>query len=275
MAEAAAELRCTQCGLEVAGEGGIWRFAPELRPPGFPPTRREHLEALEREHFWFPPRRRLLASLLDTRVRLSQDSAALDLGCGTGGFLPELARRCQVAVGLDAYEESLTLARRRAPAAVLVQGDVCSAPLADRQFELIVALDVLEHVPAAAFLGEAARLATAGGALLLSVPALPALWSELDEAAGHRCRYTLRRLAAELADAGWRLLHWTHYQFLLLPLVWLARRVAPLRRSRLERRTPRWLGRVLGGVDWLEASALSGLRLPWGSSLMAVARRAP
>lgn len=119
---------------------------------------------------------------------------------------------------------------------------------------------------------EAARLVEPGGWLLLSVPALPALWSELDEAAGHRCRYTRPLLEAELSRQAWRLVHWTHYQLALLPLLWAVRR-APWRAGRrVERRPPRALGRLLGAVDALEVRALGRLRLPWGSSLVALAR---
>lgn len=249
--------------------------APELSPPGFRRERRDHLADIEREHFWFPPRRRLLAGLLDRGTSGSGPGAAgraIELGCGTGGFLPVLAERFGEVVAVEAYGESLAAAAPHSRV-VKIQGDVTRVPLADGQFRLAVALDVLEHVDPDAFLAEAARLVEPGGRLLLSVPALPGLWSELDEAAGHRCRYTRRRLAAELARAGWSLEHWTHYQLALLPLVWLTRR-GPWRRARgTERHPPRLLGRALGAVNSLEVRWFGRRRLPAGSSLVAVGRR--
>ncbi len=263
-------LRCSGCERRVECREGVWGFAAH-QPPGFSPERRAHLEGLAAGHFWFPPRRRLLAALLDLLPR--RLGAGLDLGCGTGGFLPVLAERCAEVVGVDAYEESLRIAARRCPAAVLVQADICDVPLGDDQFDLIVALDVLEHVPPEVFLGQAARLVTRGGHLLLSVPAAPALWSDYDELAGHRCRYTRRQAQSELAAAGWELIHWTHYQLLLLPLVWLSRRLTLLRRRRVERRPPAFAGRLLSAVNSMEVRLFQRRRLPIGSSLVALARR--
>ena len=175
-------------------DDGVWRFAPGFTPDGFRAVRRDHLAAIEPGHFWFPPRRRLLARLL-RRIGPADATSAIELGCGTGGFLPELAGRYPTVVGLDAYDASLKAAQDRAPFAVLVQADACRTPLAGGQFDLVAALDVLEHVEPATFLREARRLVRDGGWLLLSVPAFPCLWSALDEAAGHRCRYRRGELA--------------------------------------------------------------------------------
>ena len=266
---------CPACGHRMEVRGGVVRAAPGWEPAGFRDERREHLTGIEGDHFWFPPRRKLLAGLLDDRPGEpagSPGGAAIELGCGTGGFLPVLTRRFDRVVAVDAYGESL----ERAPSGdgiVRIQGDVTRVPLAGGRFRLAVALDVLEHVDPDAFLAEAARLVAPGGRLLLSVPALPALWSELDEAAGHRCRYTRSRLAAELGRAGWALEHWTHYQLALLPLVWLTRK-SPWRRARTtERHPPRVLGRALGAVNALEVRLFGRRRLPAGSSLVAVGRR--
>ncbi len=265
---------CPGCGWRPVRSGGIWWAAPELRPARFRPERRDHLEALARDHFWFPPRRRLLTGILDRHLDRRAGARAVDLGCGTGGFLPALRERFAGVAAVDAYGESLDAAGQAAPGTVRIQADVSRVPLAAGQFRLAVALDVLEHVEPAPFLSEAARLVEAAGWLLLSVPALPALWSELDEAAGHRCRYTRRSLAEELTAAGWELVHWTHYQAALLPLVWLVRRSPWGHGRRIERRPPGLLGRTLGAVNELEVRALGGLRLPWGSSLVALARKA-
>lgn len=285
MTEAALVWRCPDCGATAAGAGGpppcprcgrrtprrdgVWRFRPGFEPAGFAPRRRDHLRELRRDHFWFPPRDALLCRLLD-RCAGGPFDAALEVGCGDGGFLLHLARRCRRLVGLDAYDASLLRARRRAPRAVLVQGDLARVPLADGQLDLAVALDVLEHVEPEAALAELHRLVRPGGRLLLSVPASPALWSRLDVAAGHRRRYRRRDLEAGLAAAGWQPVDATHYQFLLFPLVWLSRRLGL---HAVERRPPAPLNRLLGLVDALEVQALGGLSLPWGSSLLCLARR--
>jgi SAM-dependent methyltransferase len=178
-----------------------------------------------------------------------------------------------VEVGVDAYDESLARARRNAPGAVLVQANVCRVPLAGEQFDLAVALDVLEHVEAAAFLAEARRLATVGGRLLLTVPAFPSLWSPLDEKAGHRCRYRRSDLGRELEEYGWSVVYWTHYQALLFPALWLVRRSGLARLLAFERHPPGWVSRPFGFVNAAEVRLWGRRRLRFGSSLVVLARR--
>ena len=276
LARCGSTLRCSGCpSAAKLDEAGYWRFADGFRPAGFEPSRREHLAAIEPGHFWFPPRRDLLASLLDHHgpVRAERTLGALELGCGTGTFLGVLEERFASVVALDAYGESLAVAAKRTTSAILLQADALRVPIRDRQFDLVVALDVLEHVEPRAFLRETARLVRPGGRLLLSVPAFPSLWSPLDEAAGHRCRYRLSTLRRQLAEACWRLVHHTHYQAILFPLVWLVRRLSSPAVRRAERGPSVVVSAPLALVNRLEVKLFGRLRLPWGSSLMAVAER--
>jgi len=183
-------LGCAHCGRSLAVRDGIVEAAPGFVPAGFAPARRDHLETLASGHFWFPPRNRLLSRLVASELPAggARFARAIELGCGTGPFLAPLARLAVERVGLDAYRESLVAARGRGEGALLVQGDVQAVPLAPGQFDLLLALDVLEHVEPGPFLREAARLGAADARLAVSVPASPRLWSDLDRAAGHRQR---------------------------------------------------------------------------------------
>jgi SAM-dependent methyltransferase len=265
-------VRCTACGGGIERREGIWRVGDGFRPQRFSAARREHLAALEIDHFWFPARRRLLAALL-ARCAPRPGGAVIELGCGSGTALPLLAAEYPICVGVEGHPESLDAARDRATGALLIEGDATRVPLADGCFDLAVGLDVLEHVEPEALLGEARRLLRPGASLIVSVPAFPSLWSALDERAGHRCRYRRRALEAELAANGFRVVHWTHYQALLFPLAWLARRFASDGPVPLERRPPRLLGRALGIVNALEVALFARARLPFGTSLFVIARR--
>lgn len=264
---------CRSCGLVAERTRDVLEFMPHFKPPGFPAERLSHLADLEERHFWFPARRQLLSRMLRS-LPAASPRRAIELGCGLGAHLSLLGNAATTVVGVDAYRAALEAACRRSPNAILVQSDIGRVPLADGQFEILLAADVLEHVESGRFLAEVSRLAAPDARLLLTVPAMPGLWSRADEVAGHRRRFRLRDLRAELAAGGWRIERWTHYQFLLLPLLMVSRRSRIGTLYRLERRPPSWLNALLGAVCRFEVRALGGISLPWGSSLAAVARRA-
>lgn len=203
------------------------------------------------------------------RLIPSPVAAALEVGCGCGFFLPILDRYADTVVGVDGHTNSLREAHNHLASSTLVHSDVARLPLADDVFNFACALDVLEHVEPLPFLREIHRTLKPGGHLLLSVPAFPLLWSSVDEKAGHRCRYRLSKAHEELAASGFRVLGFTHYQFLLFPLVWLTRKVATNNgRRATESRPPALVNRLLGQINHIEASILSGYSLPFGSSLI-------
>lgn len=268
------QLACTGCGARLRVDGNLVRAVPGFQPSGFPSERVEHLRRLEKRHFWFGPRRRLITRVL-VRLGLQRTSPAIELGCGQGGLLGVLASFCDSVIGVEAYETAAASAAATSTRVLVIQGDLSHIPLAAGQFGLVLAADVLEHVTPPALLGEAHRLTSPDAWLMLTVPALPWLWSWADEAAGHRCRYTVDSLKRELADNGWMMMGWTHYQCLLLPLVILTRKVLGRRKADLERRPGSIANALLGAINGFEVAWLGGLRLPWGSSLVAWARRQP
>jgi SAM-dependent methyltransferase len=90
----------------------------------------------------------------------------LELGCGIGRFLAPTG-----AIGLDISPAMLAEARRRLPAAVLVQGSGREIPFADASLDAILAVDSFPYIVqaglAAALLAEAARVLRPGGELVI------------------------------------------------------------------------------------------------------------
>lgn len=75
----------------------------------------------------------------------------LDLGCGGGFMAEELARRGAIVSGVDPSEAAIAAARRHCEATGLsiayVAGRGESLPFPDGAFDVVVCVDVLEHVP--------------------------------------------------------------------------------------------------------------------------------
>jgi SAM-dependent methyltransferase len=150
---------------------------------------------IELEHWWFVARRKIVRSLVERIVPAGGDSIIVDVGCGTGGNLADLAGdyRC---VGIDTSEQAVQLARQRFPHAQWLHGFAPEA-LMDvlPQTKLVLLMDVLEHVPDDyRLLSELLAAMPAGSQLLVTVPAELALWSKHDESFGHYRRYDLARL---------------------------------------------------------------------------------
>lgn len=133
-------------------------------------------------------------------------------------LLPQSPRRLEVAPGLrprlpieathcvDISAPALSKLRELGARAVL--GNILALPLADASFELVCALDVVEHVDdddRALF--ELSRVAAAGGRLLFSAPLHRARWTAFDDWVGHRRRYDPAVLIEKLGRYGFRVEH--------------------------------------------------------------------
>jgi SAM-dependent methyltransferase len=227
-------------------------------------------------HWWYRARREIVNAVLDG-LALPAEARILDAGSGSGRTLDELARRGPVS-GLDASPAGVEAARRRGHADVHV-GRVEELPWADGTFDLVTCLDVVEHTPDdRRTLAELRRVTAPGGVLVVTVPALPSLWSTHDEMNQHYRRYTRRTLREAAAGVGWQPVRDTFFNTILLPpgaLVRWAQRLRPgaaSGRSDVEL-TPTRLNAVLQWPMRLEAALIRhGRRLPVGMSLLATFR---
>ena len=111
------------------------------------------------------------AFLLD---HVAAGDRVLDVGCGEARFTAELARAGARVVGIDVAEEPLRRARKRHPELDLrlVADEGAWEGLADADFDVVWAGEVIEHVAdTAAWLSEVRRVLRPGASLLLSTPA--------------------------------------------------------------------------------------------------------
>ena len=243
---------------------------------GFPAERLARLADIEDSHFWFRGRQQVVDHLL-LKYWSTDRPHVLDVGCGTASTVRRLAASGVHVIGLDGRIEGLLGARALVPRLPVAQADAAHLPVKSGSQGTVIMLDVLEHVDDRQALSEAGRVLGAGGLLVTTVPAIPALWSARDEAAGHLRRYTRTALGAVLAGAGFTVLEVRYFQCLLLPVLaatrWLGRRKLSWRD--VEDRPPRLVNAALGLISRLDAAL--GTRIPWplGSSLVAVCRKGP
>jgi SAM-dependent methyltransferase len=232
---------------------------------------------LEEQHWWYRGRRRVIAQLLDS-LGAPAGIEILDAGCGSGRNMVDLARRGSVT-GVEISDASVARARERGIGEV-VQCSLTELPFADGQFDLVVCLDVIEHIEDdMRALRELRRVTVAGGHMLVMVPAYQWLWSEHDVINHHERRYNAATLREASAAAGWEVIRSTYFNGLLLPIAIIHRRLT--RRSHFVgepvsdlQRTAEPLNTLLELPLAAEAAMIgSGLRIPAGLSLAALLRK--
>jgi glycosyltransferase involved in cell wall biosynthesis len=205
-------------------------------------------------------------------VRPHLGQRVLEIGAGIGNLTAWLLPR-ERYLASDVNPNYLQYLRNFAAgkpylevARVDLEDAACFAPLAG-QFDTVVCLNVLEHVrdPVVSLRNMWAALAP-GGRLVLYVPQGQGLYSSLDEALAHRCRYDTATLVRELEETGFELESWRHFNRASVPAWW-------------------WNGKVLRRRDFSRLQ-LKGLNvlvpllrrfdnvMPWrGLGLIAIARK--
>ena len=235
----------------------------------------EKMFRLEDRYWWFVGRRRLALRLLRRGVAGASRPRILDLGCGTGRVMSEL-KEWSEPVGLDMSDLALRFSASRG-LGPLVKGSGTALPFAAERFDAIVSLDVYEHIEdhRRAF-AESLRVLKPGGTLVLSVPAHGFLWGPHDVALMHFRRYTRPELKALLEAQGFEVERIGYSVFFLFPVVMLVRFFERRRKGPAQANlvaVPEWLNRALVALQTFEASLIERFDLPWGSSVIVVARK--
>lgn len=227
----------------------------------------------EDHYWWFVSRRRLALAMLD-RFAGSKERI-LDVGSGTGAVLTEL-RKLGWAGGVDFSQLAMEFCQERG-LPNLVVGNAETLPVRGEAIDVVISLDTLEHVPDdEAAVSEIARTLKPGGVLILNVPAFKWLWGPHDVALMHHRRYTKRQVRDLLTRHGLKLEKLSYSVFLLFPVVILLRTIDKFRWGPAKVSLPKVSGGInsfLVKLQDMEARWIMGGSLPWGSSVVAVARK--
>ena len=236
-------------------------------------------EMLEQEstHWWFRSRRRIVKSLLKS-IKLKQDAAILEAGCGSGGNLPLLSVLGGKVYAFEMYD----LARESAKArniATVEEGKLPDAiPFAGINFDLIGLFDVLEHVEddAATLKALAARL-NDGGRLCITVPAYQWLFVRHDRLHHHFRRYSKTELLRKMEAAGLQVEFISYWNCLLFPIAIIVRLLdglgIPKDYTIGAKKPSALINRLLLLLVSSERHLLPFMRLPFGLSLILLASK--
>ena len=231
---------------------------------------------VEQSHWWYIGRRKILTSFVEDICRRVTDRRPriLDVGCGTGANLLMLSEYGD-AEGVDVSEDALAFCRERGLEKVKL-GAGEELPYEDGTFDLVTALDVVEHMDDdLAGLREMRRVLRPGGRVLLFVPAFMFLWGLQDDVSNHRRRYRLPELRRVLEQAGFEIERTTYANITFFLPILLMRKLMRLTGVKAESENNinvpalnGLLGRMLGAESFL----LRYMNIPFGVSGLCVAR---
>lgn len=175
----------------------------------------DEMALVEDYHWWFRARKQITLSLLRRHLPALGGLVVGDFGTGTGHMLEDL-REFGVVYGLESSPDALAYAVAKGVADVRFGSLPKNIPYPKSFFDAILMQDVLEHIQDAPEALKSVRdYLKPGGILLLTVPAVQALYCGRDRFHGHVKRYDREAMTKELAYGGMETVFLSYYNFFL------------------------------------------------------------
>jgi 2-polyprenyl-3-methyl-5-hydroxy-6-metoxy-1,4-benzoquinol methylase len=230
---------------------------------------------LYRRHWWWRSRERMLMRVLRGLALPQREMCRiLDVGCGDGLFFPKLREFGSV----EGIEIDTSLLSEDNPDRALIQTKPLGDPVyAGKTYDLITALDVVEHIEDdASAVRTMVSMLNPGGYLVMTVPAFMSLWDHHDEINQHYRRYT-KRGVERLFETPARLVDSRYLFHAVFVPKYLVSLVNKGRKKKVAQTAipPRVVNAAMAGWCDAENAVTRPLRIPFGTSVLAVARRMP
>ncbi len=215
--------------------------------------------------WWYRGRTTVVRGILGHIKRDSMNM--LDFGAGFGGMYEVLAEHGTVFAYEPDTHARVTAQRKGYKVVFDDAGQAFS-----QKYDLIGIFDVLEHIHDDLECLENMQTAlTKTGSLVITVPAMPFLWSTHDVSHHHFRRYTRTTLRRVLEEAGYAIEFISYWNMFLFTPTALARLLGHSGESSI--RLSRAIDTMFYMVIFIEVFLMRFFPLPFGVSLVAVARK--
>ena len=230
---------------------------------------------VEDHHWWYKGMAAITRAMLNRWVQ-NPTPRILDAGCGTGAAMTTHLAEYGKVTGVDLYPQALEFCRKR-NAPRLARASILNLPFASASFDLVTSFDVLYERAVSnesTALDEFFRVLSAGGYILLRLPAYDWLRGQHDKRVHTNRRYTKKLVKELLEKSGFAVEHLSYANTFLFPLAVakrLSERIFPPKEnySDLSLNVGR-LNAILKNVLASEAPFAAQTSLPYGLSVFAV-----
>ena len=235
------------------------------------------LYEVETEHWWFSARKKIIAHIVDKKIKKNRNSTLLDFGCGTGAILDELSKK-YTTYGADMSELAISFCKKRNLSNIFTNDHFFNNSEYKGKFDIVTVLDVIEHIDEDQQLLEKLKdLLAEDGSIVITVPAYQFLFGAHDIANMHKRRYNKKGLRKVVESAGYQIYKLSYFNTFTAPLIIL--------RRFLDRNEKGWeysmdydipnkfLNAILKFVFGLEKHILSSISMPFGISILCIAKK--
>lgn len=228
---------------------------------------------VENHHWWFVARRKIINAFIK-RAEFKDNIRIFEIGCGNGANLEFLSAHGDVTA-IEKSEIALEYASKK-NIGTIKQGELPDGIPNDinEEFDLVVMLDVLEHIEDDEECIKVLRnRVSKNGKLLLTIPAHQYLWSVHDEIHHHKRRYSIKQIRELLSKNGWSIKYISYFNTLLFPLAFIDRKYgsAPSKKDYKISIPKKWLNWSLQKIFNLEQHLIGIVSYPFGLSIIAFA----
>lgn len=216
------------------------------------------------------------------RLMPSDQSVIMEIGCSSCFLIRDLVQEFPKAliVGADVVKEPLYRLAETLPGVPLIRFDLLQCPLPNQSIDLLVMLNVLEHIEDdIGALQKAFNLLKPGGSLIIEVPAGPYLYDSYDAELRHFRRYSAKELHNKLVSVGFDVRRKSHLGFVVFPAfvaVKLLTKWFSLRKKTAvvrEQATSTADNKLIKIAMEFETKRLSSFELPFGIRVLMTAQK--
>jgi SAM-dependent methyltransferase len=151
----------------------------------------------------------------------NDNKVILEIGCSSGFLIKELIYLFpnSTIVGADVVREPLHKLAKKMPEVPLLRFDILKCPLPEKSIDILIMLNVLEHIDNDNLaLSKSFNLLKSGGKLIIEVPAGKYLFDNYDKELNHYRRYNMKDIEIKLKNIGFIIEKKSHIGFILFPI---------------------------------------------------------